>query len=118
MATKAYYPDDPANVWHGYLNDRTKIRNIHVGTEHHIFHLHAHQWHFAPDDPGSNYLDAQAIGPGSSFTYEIAYGGGGNRNKTPGDSIFHCHFYPHFAQGMWGLFRVHDVFEIGTQLAG
>ncbi len=113
-ATKAFYPADPATVFHGYLNDRTKIRNIHVGTEHHIFHLHAHQWHFAPDDPGSNYLDAQAIGPGSSFTYEIAFGGAGNRAKSPGDAIFHCHFYPHFAQGMWGLWRVHDVFETGT----
>jgi hypothetical protein len=116
VATKAFYPDDPSNTFHGYLNDRTKIRNIHVGTEHHVFHLHTHQWHFAPDDPGSNYLDAQALGPGSSFTYEIAYGGGGNRNKTAGDMIFHCHFYPHFAQGMWGLWRVHDVFEMGTIL--
>jgi len=113
-ARRAFYPDDPANVWHGYLNDRTKIRNVHVGNEHHIFHLHAHQWLFAPNDDGSNYLDAQAIGPGSSFTYEITYGGGGNRNKTAGDSIFHCHFYPHFAQGMWGLWRVHDTFEQGS----
>jgi hypothetical protein len=117
-ATKAFYPDDPSNVWHGYLNDRTKVRNIHVGTEHHIFHLHAHQWNFINRDEDkdlgkdqSNYLDAQALGPGSSFTYEITYGGGGNRNKTAGDSIFHCHFYPHFAQGMWGLWRVHDTFE-------
>jgi hypothetical protein len=117
LATKAFYPDDPSNVWHGYLNDRTKVRNIHVGTEHHIFHLHAHQWLFASLDDKSNYLDAQALGPGSSFTYEIAYGGGGNRNKTAGDSIFHCHFYPHFAQGMWGLWRVHDTFEIGSEMA-
>jgi hypothetical protein len=122
-ATKAFYPDDPSNVWHGYLNDRTKVRNIHVGTEHHIFHLHAHQWNFINRDEDkdlgkdqSNYLDAQALGPGSSFTYEITYGGGGNRNKTAGDSIFHCHFYPHFAQGMWGLWRVHDTFEIGSTL--
>jgi len=117
-ATKAFYPDDPSNVWHGYLNERTKIRNIHVGTEHHIFHLHAHQWSFAQADDDSNYLDAQALGPGSSFTYEIAYSGAGNRNKTMGDSIFHCHFYPHFAQGMWGLWRVHDTFEMGSELDG
>jgi len=118
-ATKAFYPDDPSNVWHGYLNDRTKVRNIHVGTEHHVFHLHGHQWNFVNDDnpaDQSNYLGAQLIGPGSSFTYEITYGGGGNRNKTPGDSIFQCHFYPHFAQGMWGLWRVHDTFERGSLL--
>lgn len=118
-ATKAFYPDDPSNVHHSYLNDRTKFRNVHVGTEHHIFHLHAHQWNFVSDDneeDQSNYLDAQALGPGSSFTYEITYGGAGNRNKTAGDSIMHCHFYPHFAQGMWELWRVHDVFEIGSLL--
>jgi hypothetical protein len=118
-ATKALYPDDPSNVHHSYLNDRVKFRNLHAGPkEHHIFHLHAHQWQFDWNDQGSNYLDSQGMGPGSGFTYEIAYGGSGNRNKTAGDSIFHCHFYPHFAMGMWEMWRVHDTFERGTLLDG
>jgi len=117
VATTAFYPDDPSNVFHSYLSDHVKIRNVHIGSEHHIFHLHAHQWLFTPDDDNSSYLDSQALGPGSAYTYEIAYNGSGNRNKTAGDSIFHCHFYPHFAQGMWVLWRVHDVFEKGTLLA-
>ena len=25
-----------------------------------------------------------------------------------GDQIFHCHLYPHFAQGFWGALRVYD----------
>jgi manganese oxidase len=33
-----------------------------------------------------------------------------------GDAIYHCHLYPHFAQGMWALWRNHDVFEQGTEL--
>ncbi len=116
-ATKAFYPDDPSNVYHSYLRDHTKFRVLHGGSkEHHIHHLHAHQWLFAADGDKSSYLDSQALGPGSSFTAEIAYEGSGNLNLTPGDSIFHCHFYPHFAQGMWSLWRVHDVFEDGTQL--
>lgn len=115
-ATKVFYPDDPSNVYHTYINDHTKFRNLHVGKEHHIFHLHSHQWLQTPDDDNSTYLDSQAIGPGASYTYEIAYGGSGNRNKTPGDAIFHCHFYPHFAQGMWAMWRSHDTFERGTQL--
>ncbi len=116
-ATKALYPDDPSNVYHSYLNDHLKFRNLLAGTDdHHIFHLHAHQWLHTPDSDKSAYLDSQAIGQGTSFTYEITYGGSGNRNRTPGDSIFHCHFYPHFAQGMWSLWRVHDVFERGTRL--
>src|SRR5918997_4769174 len=105
-ATKALFPDDPSNVYHSYMNDHLKIRNLHAGPkEHHIFHLHAHQWLHTPNSDNSTYLDSQAIGPGGGFTYEITYDGGSNRNKTPGDAIFHCHFYPHFAQGMWGLWR-------------
>jgi hypothetical protein len=116
-ATKVFFPDDPSNVHHAYMNDNVKMRVVHAGPkEHHIHHLHAHQWLHTPESDNSTYLDSQAQGPGYSFTTEIAYGGAGNRNKTPGDAIFHCHFYPHFAQGMWELFRVHDVFEAGTQL--
>ncbi len=116
-ATKVLYPDDPSNVHHSYLNDHVKFRITHAGPkEHHVHHLHAHQWLRTPDSDNSSYLDSQTLGPGYSFTTEIAYGGTGNRNKTPGDSIFHCHFYPHFAQGMWALWRAHDVFEAGTQL--
>ena len=116
-ATKAFYPHDPSNVYHGYLNDHTKMRVLHAGPkEHHIHHLHAHQWLKSADGDQSSYNDSQAIGPGTAVNLEIAYGGGGNRNLTVGDSIFHCHFYPHFAQGMWALWRVHDVFEEGTRL--
>ena len=116
-ATEAYYPYDPSNVHHSYIGDFVKFRNMHSGKEQHIFHLHNHQWLFNPNDDNSNYIDAQGLGPGSGYTYEIAFGGSGNRNKTVGDAIFHCHFYPHFAQGMWYMWRNHDVFEAGTPLA-
>lgn len=116
VATEALYPDDPSNVYHSYLSDHVKFRILHAGSkEHHIHHLHAHQWVHSPDSDNSSYLDSQAIGPGSAYTTEICYNGSGNRNRTPGDAIFHCHFYPHFAQGMWALWRVHDVFEDGTR---
>jgi hypothetical protein len=116
-ATKAFYPDDPSNVYHSYLGDHVRMRVVHAGAAvHHIHHHHAHQWLRSPDSKDSDYLDSQAIGPGSSFTAELVFGGSGNRNLTTGDSIFHCHFYPHFASGMWALYRVHDVFEAGTEL--
>jgi hypothetical protein len=113
-AIKALYPDDPSNVHHSYLGDPVRFRNIHAGPkETHVFHLHAHQWLQDKNDPNANYLDSQTISPGSSYTYDIQYGGGGNRNLTVGDAIFHCHLYPHFAAGMWELWRNHDVFEDG-----
>jgi hypothetical protein len=115
-ATYVPYPVDPSNVHHSYTGDFTKFRNIHVGNEQHVFHLHNHQWLYNPNDDNANYLDAQGIGPGIGYTYEINYGGSGNRMKSSGDAIFHCHFYPHFAQGMWYLWRHHDVLETGTPL--
>jgi hypothetical protein len=110
---RALFPDDPSNVHHSYLGDPVRFRNVHIGKETHVFHLHAHQWLQSPRFEDSTYLDSQTISPGGSYTYEINYGGSGNRNLTPGDAIFHCHLYPHFAQGMWELWRVHDVFENG-----
>jgi hypothetical protein len=112
-AGHALFPDDPSNVHHSYLNDPVRFRNLHIGKETHVFHLHAHQWLQSPRFEDSTYLDSQTISPGASYTYEINYGGSGNRNQTPGDAIFHCHLYPHFAQGMWELWRTHDVFETG-----
>ncbi len=113
---QAKYPDDPSNVHHSYLGDPVRFRNMHAGPkETHVFHLHAHQWVEDKHDPLSHYLDSQTISPGTTFSYEVHYGGSGNRNLGPGDSIFHCHLYPHFAQGMWELWRTHDVFEDGGQ---
>ncbi|HEX2163968.1 MAG TPA: hypothetical protein VHM02_08465 [Thermoanaerobaculia bacterium] len=114
---KALYPDDPSNVYHSYMGDHLKFRILHGGPDlHHLHHQHAHQWLGTPNSPNGDYLDSQSIGPGSAFTLEMVYNGSGNVNQTVGDSIFHCHFYPHFASGMWGLWRVHDVFEAGTTL--
>ena len=114
---EAKYPDDPSNVYHSYIGDRVIFRIVHAGQlVTHLHHLHAHQWLHTPNSDTSTYLDSQLISPGSTFTQEIDYDGSGNRNRTPGDAIFHCHFYPHFAAGMWGLWRNHDVFEAGTDL--
>ncbi|HEX8068818.1 MAG TPA: hypothetical protein VF546_02625 [Pyrinomonadaceae bacterium] len=116
-ATKAYYPDDPSNVYHSYIDDHVVFRILHAGANlTHVHHQHAHQWIHSPNDDNSTYLDSQMLSPGAAFTLEIDYNGSGNRNKTVGDSIFHCHFYPHFAAGMWSLWRTHDVFENGSQL--
>jgi hypothetical protein len=115
-ATKAFYPDDPSNVYHSYLHDRTIFRVLHAGSGiPHVHHQHAHQWLRTPLSDKSLLLDSQTIIPGDGFSLEMIYGSG-NRNLTAGDSIFHCHFYPHFAAGLWALWRVHDVFEAGTEL--
>jgi hypothetical protein len=116
-STKAFFPDDPSNVYHSYLRDHVKFRILHAGTNiTHVHHQHAHQWLHSPKSGVSAYRDSQMISPGAAYTLDMVYGGSGNKNLTVGDSIFHCHFYPHFAQGMWALWRVHDVFERGTRI--
>lgn len=116
-ATRVYYPDDPSNVFHSYINDHVKFRILHGGRDvTHVHHQHAHQWLQSPNSDESSYLDSQMISPGASYTLEMVYNGSGNRNKVVGDSIFHCHFYPHFAAGMWAMWRTHDVFESGSLL--
>jgi len=116
-ATRAFYPNDPSNVYHSYISDHAKFRILHAGPDlHHLHHQHAHQWLHTPDSPNGDYTDSQSLGPGSGFTLEMVYNGSGNVNQTVGDSIFHCHFYPHFAGGMWALWRVHDVFEDGSRV--
>jgi hypothetical protein len=116
-ATRVYYPDDPSNVFHSYINDHVKFRILHGGRDvSHVHHQHAHQWLQSPNSDQGSYLDSQMISPGASYTLEMVYNGSGNRNKVVGDSIFHCHFYPHFAAGMWAMWRTHDTFEVGSEL--
>ena len=119
-----------ANVVHTYKGDPTKIRFGLAGVkETHVFHLHAHQWLAEDKDvgaagrnptrpgpgakPESTTIDSQTFGPMEMFTADLLFGAGSN-NGTVGDSIFHCHLYPHFAAGFWGLLRVHDVDEDGS----
>lgn len=114
-ADYAYYPEDPSNVYHSYMNDHVKFRIGHAGTGIvHIHHQHAAQWLHTPNSQNGHYLDSQTINPGATYTLNMSYNGSGNLNKTVGDKIFHCHFYPHFAQGMWSMWRVHDVLELGS----
>ncbi|MFZ3166501.1 MAG: hypothetical protein WA130_02720 [Candidatus Methanoperedens sp.] len=92
--------------------------------ETHTFHQHTHRWLHDPDQANisslpvpetllqtSNRLDVQGIGPGEVFklVYEQ---GAGSQMGTAGDSIFHCHLYPHFAGGLWSALRVFDKLRI------
>src|SRR5262249_39835942 len=71
-ATRAFYPDDPSNVYHSYLRDHVKFRILHAGAgPSHVHHLHAHQWLHSPNSDDSTYLDSQLIIPGITYTLEI-----------------------------------------------
>ena len=119
-----------SNVTHAYAKDPVKFRyGMAGGRETHVFHMHAHQWladdkdtgaagatpsqPSMTDKPESQTIDSQTFGPDEMFTADLLFGAG-SKPGTVGDTIFHCHLYPHFAAGFWALFRVHDVLEDGT----
>lgn len=108
------YGDPAPPILRAYVGDPAKIRLIHGGVkETHVFHLHNHQWRLEGENPVSTILDSITISPQECYTLDILHGAG-SLTGTIGDVIFHCHLYPHFHEGMWTLWRIHDRLEDGT----
>lgn len=108
------YGDPAPPILRAYVGDPAKIRLIHGGIkETHVFHLHNHQWKLEAENPVSTIIDSITISPQECYTLDILYGAG-SRNGVIGDVIFHCHLYPHFHEGMWTLWRIHDRLEDGS----
>lgn len=125
--------NDPVTpLLRGYKGDPYRIRLVHAGVkETHVFHLHVHQWravaqdvaepgvhgvdeHGDPKPLGSQILDSLTIGPQTGYTIDPLYGTG-SRQQAVGDVIWHCHLYPHFHHGMWGLIRSYDRLVDGSR---
>lgn len=108
------YGDPAPPILRAYVGDPSKIRLIHGGIkETHVFHLHNHQWRLEGENPNSTIIDSVTLSPQECYTLDILHGAG-SLNGTIGDVIFHCHLYPHFHEGMWTLWRIHDRLEDGT----
>jgi len=105
-------PDTP--ILRAYVGDPIKIRLVHAGVqETHSFHYHVHHWLFEHTDMDSEILDVQAISPQTEFTVSPMYGAG-SLHGAIGDAIIHCHLYPHFGEGMWGIQRNFDTLQDGS----
>ena len=120
-------------VFANYRGEPTQVRLMHAAEmETHTFHWHVNRWVLDPKDEGgldavsspnhrtqkTNILDVQAVSPGTSYDLAVQGGAGSShrdKQATFGDIIFHCHLYPHFATGMWGLNRTLDKREDGTR---
>ncbi|MCA0986775.1 multicopper oxidase domain-containing protein [Guptibacillus algicola] len=107
---------DPATpILRGYVGDPARIRLVHGGVkETHVFHYHVHQWFQDPTNTDSEIFDAQAISPQSWYDVNPLYGLGSLQGSF-GDAIIHCHLYPHFEVGMWGINRVFNTLQDGSQ---
>ncbi|HEX8821875.1 MAG TPA: multicopper oxidase domain-containing protein [Archangium sp.] len=108
------FGDPVTPILKAYIGDPVRIRLIHAAVkETHVFHLHLYEWHTVPQDPNSPRIDAISIGPQTAHTIQPLWGAG-NRHQVAGDVIWHCHLYPHFHEGMWGMFRTFDTLQEGT----
>ena len=101
---------DPATpITRAYVGDPVRYRVIGANSdENHVFHLHGHRW--KSDTKKTNTVDSDTLNIGDTQTAELAFGAGYDKDNTgsPGDYLWHCHLFPHYLQGMWGLMRVYD----------
>ena len=106
---------DPATfLLNAYVGDPCTMRLIHAGVkETHVMHVHNHQWRLESNNPDSTIIDSQSISPQECYDIEFLYGAG-SLTGTIGDVIWHCHLYPHFMDGMWGLWRIFDRLQDGS----
>ncbi|MGM7635158.1 copper oxidase [Bacillus sp. Hm123] len=109
------YGDPSTPILRGYVGDPARIRLVHGGVkETHVFHYHVHQWFSDPKNLDSDIFDSQAISPQSHYDIEPLYGLGSLQGAM-GDAVIHCHLYPHFMAGMWGMNRIFDTLQDGSQ---
>ncbi|MGY1708361.1 multicopper oxidase domain-containing protein [Geodermatophilus sp. SYSU D00758] len=100
-----------------YVGDPIRIRFVHAAVkETHVFHQHVYQWHADPGNRNSPIVDSITVGPQTGHTIEYLYGAGSAQGAV-GDAIFHCHLYPHFHEGMWGITRTFDRLQTGRALS-
>ncbi len=107
------FGDPVTPILKAYIGDPVRIRLVHAGVkETHVFHLHLYEWHAVPQDEKSPRIDAISFSPQTGHTIEPVWGAG-NRHQVAGDVIWHCHLYPHFHEGMWGMFRSFETRQDG-----
>ncbi|MCL7417237.1 MAG: multicopper oxidase domain-containing protein, partial [Halalkalicoccus sp.] len=135
-------PGGGDNTYPMYVGDPVQIAAIGASQEeNHVHHLHGHRWKTVQGVDDSDTIDAQTVGLGAVYevplvpafaesdgaiqnlesvrpdlSFEEAFQVGiGGAHESAGDYLFHCHLFPHYAEGMWGSLRAHDKEREGLQ---
>ena len=112
-------PDDPSNVYHSYIGDHVKFRDRCTRARRSTTSTTCTRTSGCTRRTATSrsYLDSQAIGPGLGVhrrdhlqrQRQPQPDGRATRSSTATSTRTS-------PQGMWALWRVHDVFEAGTEL--
>ncbi|WP_223587754.1 multicopper oxidase domain-containing protein [Neobacillus bataviensis] len=106
------YGDPATPITPAYIGDPIKFRIIGANQdENHVFHLHGHRW--KSETKKTNTVDSETLNIGSAETLDLTNNAGyiQDGKGAPGDYLWHCHLFPHYLQGMWGLLRVFDKLQ-------
>ncbi|MEH7334335.1 multicopper oxidase domain-containing protein [Neobacillus drentensis] len=106
------YGDPATPITPSYIGDPIKFRIIGANQdENHVFHLHGHRW--KSETKKTNTVDSETLNIGSAETLDLTNNAGyiQDGKGAPGDYLWHCHLFPHYLQGMWGLLRVFDKLQ-------
>ncbi|XVH32387.1 multicopper oxidase domain-containing protein [Haloferacaceae archaeon DSL9] len=124
-------PGGGDNIYETYKGDPIKFSIVGASVEeNHVHHLHQHRWKEIPPETEADTIDSQTLGLGATYeayfvaahgdverqttvrpemTFQEAFEvGAGYVHGSAGDTLFHCHLFPHYGEGMWGIMRVHD----------
>ena len=120
-------PGGGDSVYATYVGDPVKIVAVGANLEEsHVHHIHGHRWKEIPGQSGSDTIDAQTLMAGSTHETYLTVGhgdgtieptmsfaeafeiGAGSEHGSVGDYLFHCHLFPHYAEGMNSFMRVFD----------
>lgn len=96
------YRTEPAKtVLRAYVGDPVKWKLINIGIkETPVFHFKNYQWRLEINNLKLTLTDSIFISPQQCIEFTPVLRTG-SLNKTTGDVIWYCHFYPLFMQGMW-----------------
>ncbi|WP_409254069.1 multicopper oxidase domain-containing protein [Bacillus sp. SCS-153A] len=104
---------DPATpITPAYVGDPVQFKIIGSGgEENHVFHLHGHRW--KSDTRKTETVDSETVNIGDAQTVKIKFGAGYvlDGKGAAGDYLWHCHLFPHYIEGMWGIMRVFDTLQ-------
>lgn len=60
--------------------------------------------------PGGDF----SVNPSMTYEQSLKMGGLGYAHHNTGDVLFHCHLFPHYGSGMWGMMRAYDKLQNNT----